>query len=493
MAANASNGPSTSAEETWHPARLIPVAGIKGQDEQERRATSVLLAVMAAVPKFGHALLSTLGAPKGRISTFAEIQLKDGDGKTHIPDGAIVVERGGKQWRALVEVKTGRAELQDEQVTRYLEIARDHGFDSLVTISNQITSGVEDLPLTVDRRKTRKVRMFHLSWWAIVTEAVLQHRFRGIEDPDQAWILGELIAYLDHENAGAGGFQDMGERWVKVRDAARQGALRAADPEVKVIAQRWEHFLDYLALGLAQDLGRDVTPARSRKDSAVVRIEALVHQLTSKGELRGGLRVPDTIAPLDLRADLRSRQVTTGVRVDAPSEGRATAQLNWMLRQLREAAPDLRLQVAFANTRDTTSVSLGEAREFPQRALHPGDPKRKIRTFVIAMTRPMGLKRGKGAGSFVRETRRHVLDFYGEVVQDLKAWQARPPQLPGARGDVPRTQQSDPPPFSAVDERDIGEGISPRDEPEAAELADAPTPESGRRMAAPPLAAEQHQ
>src|SRR4051794_28910901 len=33
-------------EETWHPARLIPVAGIKGQEEQERRATSTLLAVM---------------------------------------------------------------------------------------------------------------------------------------------------------------------------------------------------------------------------------------------------------------------------------------------------------------------------------------------------------------------------------------------------------------------------------------------------------------
>jgi len=467
MAVNASNRAAAPVEETWHPARLIPVAGIKGQDEQERRATSVLLAVMGAVPKFGHALLAPLGAPRGRISAFAEIQLKDGDGKSNIPDGAIVVERAGKQWRALVEVKTGRADLRDEQVTRYLEMARDHGFDALITISNQITSGAEDSPVAVDRRKTRRVRMYHLSWWAIVTEAVLQHRFRGIEDPDQAWILGELIAYLDHENAGAGGFQDMGERWVKVRDAARQGALRATDPEVKVIAQRWEHFLDYLALGLAQDLGRDVTPARSRKETSSTRVDALVQQLTSSGDLNGGLRVPDTIAPLGLRADLRARQVTTSVRVDAPGEGRSSAQLNWMLRQLRDAAPDLRLQVAFANTRDTTSVSIGEAREFPQRALHPGDPKRKIRSFVIEMTRPMGAKRGKGAGSFVRETRRQVLDFYADVVQDLKAWQPRPPQLPETRGDVPRTAQPDPPPFSAVDERDIGEGIAPRDDPDA--------------------------
>ena len=53
---------------------------------------------MRAVPEFGHALLKPLGAPKGRIATFAEVQLKDGAGKTHIPDGAIVVERGKTSW-----------------------------------------------------------------------------------------------------------------------------------------------------------------------------------------------------------------------------------------------------------------------------------------------------------------------------------------------------------------------------------------------------------
>ena len=63
-----------TAEETWHPARLIPVAGIKGQKEQEQRATSVLLAVMGAVPDFGHALLAPLGAPRGKIRSFGEVQ-----------------------------------------------------------------------------------------------------------------------------------------------------------------------------------------------------------------------------------------------------------------------------------------------------------------------------------------------------------------------------------------------------------------------------------
>jgi hypothetical protein len=456
-----------SVEELWHPARLIPVAGIKGQEEQERRATSALLAVMGAVPDFAHALLCPLGAPKGRIRSFAEVQLRDGDGALSIPDGALVVERGRARWRALVEVKTGRAELTSDQVDRYLGMARDHGFDCLLTISNQITSAPEESPVVVDRRRTRRVQMCHLSWWRIVTEAVMQHRFRGISDPDQAWILGELIAYLDHEGSGASGFHDMGSRWVTVRDKARQGTLRPADPEVRVIAERWEHFLDYLALGLSQDLGHDVAPVRARNQQQAARVDELVRELASDGALSGALRVPDAVGPLAIFVDMRARQITTSVRIEAPAEGRPASRINWLLRQLRSAPSTLRIDLSFANTRETTSALLAEALEFPQRLRHPTDPRREPRRFVLAMTQPMGLQRGKGQGSFVRETRRQVLEFYSDVIQDLKAWQPKAPKLPEAPV-VPRTPQPEPPPFAAVDDRDLGEGVAPRDAPEEA-------------------------
>ncbi len=119
-------------ERDWEPARLIPTAGIRGQDDQERRATSALLAVLPAVPDFGHALLADLKAPKGSISTFTEVRLKDADGQTHIPDGAIIVERGSTRWSCLVEVKTSKATLGGDQVERYLAMARAHGFDGLI-------------------------------------------------------------------------------------------------------------------------------------------------------------------------------------------------------------------------------------------------------------------------------------------------------------------------------------------------------------------------
>lgn len=121
-----------------------------------------------------------------------------------IPDGAVVVEaRGGKRWRCFVEVKTGDDDLRPEQVLAYLELAHQHGIDAVLTISNQITPSPAESPVALPPRKGRRPSgypdLFHLSWWKVLTEAVIQHRHRGVSDPDQAWILGELIAYLDHE------------------------------------------------------------------------------------------------------------------------------------------------------------------------------------------------------------------------------------------------------------------------------------------------------
>src|SRR5215218_7247910 len=150
-------------EESWQEARLLPTVGLRGQEEQEKRATSSLLAVMHAVREFGHALIGDLGAPKGRISTYTELQLRDAQGNRCIPDGAIVAERGRKLWRCLVEVKTGRAPLRSDQVERYLDWARDNDFDAVLTISNEITPSPQDAPLSVDGRKLKRVKLYHLS------------------------------------------------------------------------------------------------------------------------------------------------------------------------------------------------------------------------------------------------------------------------------------------------------------------------------------------
>lgn len=451
----------------WSPARLIPTAGIKGAEEQERRATSGLLAVLTAVPEFTYALLRDLGAPKGRIRTFVEVPLKTDDGKSSIPDGAIVIERGKTRWGVLVEVKTGEHDLPEEQVSRYLDHARALGFNGVLTINNQITSAVTDSPVNVDKRKLRSLHLWHLSWWRILTEAVVQHRHRGVSDPDQAWVLGELIAYLDHEASGAGGFTDMGSNWVSVRDAAHNGTLRASDPEVRTVVERWHQFGEYLALGLAQDLGRSVTIARPRKrDRDQLRADA-VKALADTGCLAMTIRVPDAAAPLDLRADLRARKVLTCVTVDAPRVGRPLSRINWILRQTADAPGDLRIEVAFTGSRETTSFLLRDVRQNPKQILSPTDPRREPRAFVIEAARPLGAKRGRGKGSFVADTRSQAIGFYRDVIQQIAPWRAKAPKLP-TMGDHFEQDESlpvliatgTPPPFTAGD-RDAGHAEEP--------------------------------
>ena len=82
-----------------------------------------------------------------------------------------------------------------------------------------------------------------------------------------------------------------------------------------------------------------------------------------------------------------------------------------MLRQLKGAPADLRVDVRFAKTKETTALLLSEAWEYPQRLLSAIDAKREPRSFHLALSRPLGTKRGKSQGSFVRETREQAVAF----------------------------------------------------------------------------------
>ncbi len=413
----------------WEAARLLSTAGIRNQNEQERRAASALLAVIGAVPDFGHALLSDMKAPKGAISTYTELRFKDGDDKTHIPDGGVVVERGKKRWGCLVEIKTSGASLDPDQISRYLDLAREHGFDGLLTISNQIRSDANALPYLVDKRKMRGLTVYHLSWWRVLTEAIVQHRFRGIEDPDQAWILDELIRYLDDEKSGASGFEGMGQEWVRVRESARNETLRASDSEARGVAARWEQFVEYLCLHLSQELGVDVKHQRPRGKGPEDRVADVAKRLAGDGALGCSIRVPDAVGQIGIDADLRTRRVSTSVEVPAPKEGRPKTRVNWLLRQLKEAPGDLRIEVRFANVRATRSELLDDCREEPEKLLLNDDPKREPRSFLLAQARSMGKKRGRSEGSFVAETRRQVTDFYRDLVQGLVPPRTKAPKI----------------------------------------------------------------
>lgn len=417
--------------EEWHPARLIPTAGIKGTREQEQRATSALLSVMQAVPEFGRQLLGDLGAPKGRqtrITSYVEVPLDDGNGGRVRPDGVIVATTGQRRWTCLVEVKTGNNPTNQDQVISYVDAAIREGFDGVLIVDNNILGGAHDVPVDIPKTKLRKVSVWQLSWWRIVTEAILQHDYRGISDADQAWVLSELIAYLLHESSGVAELQDLGPSWVAARDGARHNTLSIRQPEVADIARRWEQFVHWVALGLTQETGVDVVPYRMRKELGE-RIEETKSTLVEQGLLDMKLKIPDAVGPLSLVADLRAQMVTTSVSIKAPNDGRATTRVNWILRQLKNAPNDLRIETRFSGTGKTTAVLLHEIRDDPKRALLPDAQRREPREFILSLARPMGTKRAAGRGSFITETKQQAIDFYRELFQQLEDWRPKTPKL----------------------------------------------------------------
>lgn len=417
------------AEETWHQARLIPTSGINGAVEQERRATSALLAVMSAVREFGRVLTQPLGAPAGPVETYIEVPFEL-NGKASIPDGLIRVCRGQKCWTALVEVKTGTNELAAEQLESYLDIARRESYDAVITVSNEVPAIAGQHPTKVDRRRLTKVALHHYSWSEIVSEAVMQKEHRGVADPDQAWILGELVRYMEHPRSGVLEFQDMGASWVDVRNAITAGTLRPTDKGVSEVAGRLDALLRYAGLLLGRQLGTEVVPVLPRRETAdpALRNQQVVNTLVSSGSFDGSIRVLDTVGLLNVSVDLRANTVTCHVDVDAPRDGRPTTRVNWLLRQLQRAPDTVRIESFAMHGRGACAAELlRNVRTEPTRLI--ADPKKDLRSFRVALSSKLGTKRGGDRGSFIKSVLDAVDRFYAEVLQELKAWAPAPPRL----------------------------------------------------------------
>ncbi|WP_208544043.1 hypothetical protein [Nocardioides seonyuensis] len=416
-------------EESWHEARLIPTSGINGAEEQERRATSALLAVLSAVKEFGRGFVKPFGAPAGTLECFIEVPFMLGEQRLY-PDGLIRVSRGTTTWTALVEVKTGPNKLATEQLENYLDIARENDFDAVITISNEIPAIAGQHPTKVDKRKLRRVALHHVSWSKVLADAVLQKEFRGVADPEQAWILGELIRYLEHRKSGALEFEDMGEAWVGVRDQVAAGTLRPSDKGIAEVVARFDALLRFSSLQLGRQLGTEVIPVLSRKELAdpTLRAQLLAESLCASGVLSGAIRIPDTVGHLVVTADLRAGSVTCHVDVDAPREGRGTTRVNWLVRQLKNAPDKTRIEAFVAHARGSQAAELlSTVREQPGSLVI--DPTKELRAFRLAMSTPLGTKRGRGRGAFIDSVLSAVDSFYGEVLGALRAWSAAPPKM----------------------------------------------------------------
>ncbi len=421
---------SSTDYEKFQPARLIPVTGIKGALDQERRASSALLAVMRIVPELTQSLLKPSGAPKGVISAFIEPEFKLG-GKKVRPDGLISIKRGNRDWVALVEVKTGKNELDLTQINQYLDICKEQKFDALMTISNQVLNASGGHPTEgIDLRKLRSTKLLHFSWIKIISESIVLSEHVGLDDPERQYILRELIRFLQSDASGASEFNDMGAFWTEIRDGIKTGAIRKPERGVFEVVSHFESLTRYAALTLSARLGvsaREVVDRVARADYK----KHLLHAgniLIEKKTLLGAIDVPGAAARLNMEANLGSGYLRCGCDLAAPTEGKNRARINWLLRQLKASPPDTTVQWSYKHSRVPESAHrvvdlVDKNYEFDLSF------NREIVSFRVEILRPMGLKRSAGKGGFIDSVVDLFALFYGEILQKLKPWQSPAPKL----------------------------------------------------------------
>lgn len=299
----------------------------------------------------------------------------------------------------------------------------------MLTISNEIGPNADTHPTSgLKVRSNSRVAVSHLSWTALLTTAITIKQHKGVEDPEQAFLLDELIRYLEHPASGALSFDDMGPNWTNVREAVRDVGARPTDEGIDDVCSRWDQLLRYGALMLGASLGRDVSMVLSRAhNDPKKRLADLMAGLAQDGTLTGALRVPDTAGDIHVLADLRARQLVVSAEIAAPQDKGHRGRVGWLVRQLQNAPEQTIVEAYPKNARTAHSATLGAVREDRDLLCPDGKDPHK---FVVALRAEMGLNRtdgGKRAG-FVESVLGLVNSFYEHVLQTVTPWQPSAPK-----------------------------------------------------------------
>jgi stress response protein SCP2 len=412
---------SLADNESWRSARLFPVSALKSDRERETRATSVVLSVMAQVPEFGRRLTAGFGAPAGRMETFTEVTLPHGESPRR-PDGVIRVERAGKLWTALVETKTNGNALKPDQVQAYMDIAARRGYEAVITLSNDVA--LEGSPLVdvrIDRRRKHKVALWHLSWAEVVHQAQMLIRHEGVGNAAHAWLLQELLQYLQHEHSGCHGFQNMGAAWVPVRRGIDDETLCQGDARALEVIENWERLVRQVCLRLGGELGQKVLPvqrARRGTEPSARRAELADH-LCEQGRLSAEIRIEGTPGVLAITADLRTGKLRTSIEVPSMEQGYPLSRVKRLVRRLSEAPADLHIETLVDGRGVGPRGTLERLRPEPADIL-PKDGA-QITGFRLSLFKGMGSGRGSAETGFIRSVDEAVDRFHAQVVAQVEA------------------------------------------------------------------------
>lgn len=419
-------------EITVRRARLIPI--YKAGDEMA--LTSLFLSALRLVKEFRDEIFSTVNLAKsGKIHVFTEPNFTEFEGVQ--PDGLILVVGGGRiKDAALLEMKNKRSLLSEDQISRYLNVAKQYKIPKLITVSNQFVSIPTQSPINV--KVPKNVSLFHLSWSYILTIAhiLLVDNENNIADADQVEIMKEVVDYLEHDISGVLGFTEMKSGWKEVVNKINQGsALTKHDPDVLDTVSSWLQEERDMALILSRELGLLVRSGIPKfKYDLPGRINYEIKNLIERKALVSTLQISGAASDISVIAHFERRNIEMNVSLLPPQDKTLRGQIGWLRRQLEMGA---RKSV---DKFDTIPIELGidielKRQKLPVRySLDSLDDAiqelkgREIKRFEISQIRDLGRKFESKRG-IVQNIESMLLDYYRLVVQHLKEWEKPAPKM----------------------------------------------------------------
>ena len=414
-------------------ARLIPVVA---DGSKEGRAASILLAAMMSVDAFAAAMLGGLGVRVGsraKVRAFTEVVLRDTPADVRLrPDGLLQVNTGRSTWTALIEAKIGKAEIDEEQLKSYLNLARNAGIQAVVTVSNQFTALPEHHPIPLNSALTRGVDVYHWSWMHMLTQATLLLHNGEFSSPDQRYILQEVVRHFRHDSAGVSSFNRMNAEWKDLVLKVQTGApLNRSLPEIERSVASWHQEERDLCLIMSRIIGREVhlKLSRAHTNDQSQRLRDDCEEVVRTKALSCEMLIPDAAAPLNINVDIARRTLNCSMKLVAPKDKkRSSARINWLLRQLSAVDPtNIFIKAFWPGRAQDTLASLADARTNPT-CLEGGNDAITPYQFEVLMLRDMAGK-FSGAKTFIEGIEDFVPHFYEQVGQHLRAWVPTPPKV----------------------------------------------------------------
>ena len=402
----------------------------------ETSLTSIFLSSLKLIKEFRENIFKATGLSKsGKIFVFTEVEFVFYDKKR--VDGLILVLRGNKIVdSAILEMKNKNNEINEKQITDYIQIAKDYKISKLITVSNQFVSNPSQSPINV--KLPKNLTMYHLSWSYVLTVAhlLLFKNEENIIDEDQVEIMSEVVRYFEHGKSGVVGFTQMKQGWTDIVNKINVGTnIRLNDESLDDTIGSWVEEERDMSLILSRRLGSIVHSVKKQfKNNLNRRIEYEKRFLIKNNHLGSVLNIEGVVSSIVVRPHFDRRNIEMGVQLDAPLDRGTKAQLTWVKNQfkhLKKKNPEsytniereLKVEIWLKFFKNPILIDVNALDE-----IFYSIKDKEIKSFNILQIKYLG-KKFESRKGFVQFIENMLLEYYQVIVQHLKKWQKPAPKI----------------------------------------------------------------